>query len=96
MEAQDERRIAERREANQRSSEGRRIDKVRRIWSHRHSAGGGMAGEDKFDRRGEHPSLFAGFGFTLLRGIRRIDPTRRSSEVRRSFIRRGFDRRATS
>ena len=94
MEERDRRRIAERREADQRSGESRRIDKARRYWNRRQGVGGGTAEGDKFDRRGEHPSLFASLGYTLLRGVRRIGAARRSAIARRSLMRRGVDRRA--
>ena len=97
MEAPDQRRIAERREADQRGGEGRRIDNARRNRKRRQDAGrgmaGGMADGDKFDRRGAHPSLFASLGYTLLRGVRRIGSARRSIVARRSSMRRGVDRR---
>ncbi len=98
MEAPDQRRIAERREADQRSGECRRIDNTRRNQKRRQDAGrgmaGGMADGDKFDRRGAHPSLFASLGYTLLRGVRRIGSARRRIIARRSSMRRGVDRRA--
>ena len=97
MEVRDKRRIAERREADQRSGECRRIDKARRNRKRRQDAGrgmaGGMADGDKFDRRGAHPSLFASLGYTLLRGVRRIGSARRRIVARRSSMRRGVDRR---
>ena len=93
MEAQDQRRITERREADQRGGEGRRIDKARRNRKRRQDAGRGMADGDKFDRRGAHPSLFASLGYTLLRGVRRIGSARRNIVARRSSMRRGVDRR---
>ncbi len=97
METPDQRRIAERREADQRSGECRRIDKARRNRKRRQDAGRGMAGVadgDKFDRRGAHPSLFASLGYSLLRGVRRIGSARRRIVARRSSMRRGIDRRA--
>ena len=97
METPDHRRIAERREADQRNGEGRRIDKARRNRKRRQDAGrgmaGGMADGDEFDRRGAHPSLFATLGYTLLRGVRRIGSARRRIIARRSSMRRGVDRR---
>ena len=51
-----------------------------------------MTDGGRFDRRGEHPSLFATLGFRLLRGVRRMDSDRRSDVVRRSFMRRSLDR----
>jgi hypothetical protein len=93
METPDQRRIAERREADQRSGECRRIDTARRNRKRRQDSGRGMADEDKFDRRGTHPSLFATLGYTLLRGVRRIGSARRRIIARRSSMRRGVDRR---
>jgi len=90
MEAHDERRIMERREAARHGGEGRRIDKERRSWGRRHSAGEGMTDGGKFDRRGAHPSLFATLGLPPLRGVR---SPQRSGVVRRSFVRRSFARR---
>ena len=95
MELPDNRRIGERREADQRIGEGRRIDTARRTRSRRHGALGEPTDGDEFDRRGAHPSLFATLGFTLVRGIRRKGSPRRSGVVRRSFMRRRVDRRAT-
>ena len=94
MEARKERRIGEHREANQRSGEGRRIDKGRRTWNRRHRARGGMIDGGKLDRRGAHPSFFGTLGFPVLRGVRRMGSTRRSGVMRRSSIRRCVDRRA--
>ena len=94
MEARDERRIGERREVDQHSAEGRRIHEVRRTWERRHGSRGGWTDGGKFDRRGAYPSLFEALGFTLLRGVRRMGPPRRSAEVRRSSIRRYVDRQA--
>jgi len=92
MEARDDRRIGERRKADQHSSEGRRIDKRRLFWNRRHGARGEMTDGARLDRRGAHPSLFATLGFRLLRGVRRMDSDRRTDVVRRSFMRRSFDR----
>ena len=94
MEAQKRRRIGERREADQHSGEGRRIDKARRIGNRRRGQGEGeeLTDRDKYDRRGAHPSFYAGLGFSLLRGVRRLGPVRRSDVVRRSNIRRRVDR----
>ena len=94
METRDKRRIGERRKADQRSREGRRIDKVRRAWNRRDRARGEVTGGGRLDRRGEHPSLFATLGFRLLRGVRRMDSARRNDVVRRVFMRRCLDRRA--
>ena len=88
METRDRREIGKRREADQHSGEGRRIEKERRIWSRRNGARGEMADGGSFDRRGEHPSLFAKLGFRLLRGVRRMDSARRSEVVRRYVDRR--------
>ena len=68
MEAWDQRRIGERRQVNQHNGEGRRTHKERRTADRRHGARGGWADGGKFDRRGEHPSLFATLGFLVLRG----------------------------
>ncbi len=98
MEAQNTRRIRERREAELHSGEGRRIDKARRLGDRRRGQGGGegegeeLTDRDKYDRRGAHPSLFATLGFSLLRGVRRLGSARRSDVVRRSNIRRRVDR----
>ena len=94
MEAQDKRRIWERRKADQHSDEGRRIDQRRRIWKRRHGAREEMTDGGRLDRRGEYPSLFATLGYRLLRGVRRMDSDRRGDVVRRFFIRRCLDRRA--
>ncbi len=91
MEVPDGRRIGERREADQRSGEERRIDKKRRIWSRRFRARE-TTDEGRYDRRGGLTSLFAVIGFPLLRGVRRMGSARRSGAVRRSFIRRWVDR----
>ncbi len=93
-EAGNDRRIAERREADQRSGEDRRIDNARRNWNRRYDAPGATPGVSEFDRRGVHPSLFAMHGFKLLRGIRRTDSARRNDEGRRFFMRRCVERRA--
>ena len=95
MEARDDRRIGERRKADQHSSEGRPIDKRRLFWNRRHGARGEMTDGARLDRRGAHPSLFATLGFRLLRGVRRMDSARRSDVVRRSLIRRWVDRPAS-
>jgi len=94
MELRENRRIGQRREADQRSGEGRRIDKTRRTWNRRHRAQGDMTDGSEFDRRGARPSLFAMLGFTLVRGVRRKGPSRRSGVARRSFMRRHVERRA--
>ncbi len=88
----DEGRARERREANQRSGERRRIEEERRGWDRRHSAKE-RTDEHDFDRRGAHPSLFAARGFRLLRGVRRMSSARRGA-VRRSLRRRLDDRLA--
>ena len=84
--------MKERRAVDQRTSEGRRIDRERRGWSRRHRSGEALSDGGKFDRRGENPSMFARLGFPLLRGVRRLDSPRRSGVVRRSFVRRSADR----
>jgi hypothetical protein len=95
MEARDERRIRERRGAEHRSGEGRRNNEGRRIWTRRHGVRGGMTDGGKFDRRGAHPSLFATLAFPVSREPRRMDSVRRSGVMRRSFVRRCADRRAS-
>ncbi len=94
MEAQNTRRIRERREADHYSGEGRRFDNVRRLGDRRRGEGEGeeLTDRDKYDRRGAHPSLFATLGFSLLRGVRRLGLARRSDVVRRSNVRRRVDR----
>ncbi len=92
MEAREKRRIGERREADQHSSEGRRIDEERRIWNRRDGARGEEADGRRLDRRGAHPSFFATLGFRLLRGVRRMGSARRIGAARRSYMRRCVDR----